>query len=145
MAVPASARRPRTVSPLLRGLRILIVEDHDDSRAMLAQMVASTGARPMVAADGREALEMLATARPHLILCDLRMPDLDGFTLAERIRTDAQNRALPLVAVTALSEPEDYLRTLEAGFDAHLPKPVEFDTLLTILSRFAAQARRRRR
>ncbi|MGH7266387.1 MAG: response regulator [Candidatus Rokuibacteriota bacterium] len=142
-----SLRRPHRLQPRpgpsLRGLRILIVEDHEDSRELLRQMVSIAGARPMVATDGREALEMLAMARPHIVLCDLRMPRLDGFEVAQRLRTNPRYRTIPLVAVTALRDDRDYLRTLEAGFDAHLAKPIEYDDLVAVLARFANRGRRR--
>jgi CheY-like chemotaxis protein len=99
----------------------------------------------MLASNGREALEILATARPHLILCDLLMPGLDGFIVAERIRGDPRFRTIPLVAVTALGEDRDYLRTMMAGFDAHVPKPITYETLVSVLSRFAGRARQRYR
>jgi CheY-like chemotaxis protein len=121
----------------LDGLRLLVVEDHADSRAVLRQLLSALGATVDEAGDGREALEVLAAPRrqPDLILCDLRMPRMDGFALARRVRRDLRWRRVPMVAVTALTAPGDYDRTLEAGFSAHLEKPINFDLLLSTIRR----------
>jgi CheY-like chemotaxis protein len=121
----------------LDGFRLLVVEDHADSRAVLRQLLSSLGAKVDEAGDGREALEVLAAPRrqPDLILCDLRMPRMDGFALAKRVRRELRWRRVPLVAVTALTAPGDYDRTLEAGFSAHLEKPINFDLLLSTIRR----------
>ena len=121
----------------LDGLRLLVVEDHVDSRAVLRQLLSSLGATVDEAGDGREALEVLAAPRrlPDLVLCDLRMPRMDGFALAKRMRRDLRWRRVPMVAVTALTAPGDYDRTLEAGFSAHIEKPINFDLLLSTIRR----------
>jgi CheY-like chemotaxis protein len=121
----------------LDGLRLLVVEDHADSRAVLQQLLSALGATVDEAGDGREALEVLETPRhkPDLILCDLRMPRMDGFALAKRVRRDLRWRRVPIVAVTALTAPGDYDRTLEAGFSAHIEKPINFDLLLSTIRR----------
>jgi CheY-like chemotaxis protein len=130
----------------LDGLRLLVVEDHGDSRAVLRQLLSALGATVDEAGDGREALEVLATPRrkPDLILCDLRMPRMDGFALAKRLRRDLRWRRVPLVAVTALTAPGDYDRTLEAGFSAHIEKPINFDLLLSTIRRLLPQPSKRR-
>jgi CheY-like chemotaxis protein len=116
---------------------LLVVEDHADSRAILRQFLSALGATVDEAGDGREALAVLAAPRrrPHLILCDLRMPRMDGFALAERLRRDLRWRRVPLVAVTALTAPGDYDRTLEAGFSAHIDKPINLDLLVSTIRR----------
>jgi CheY-like chemotaxis protein len=140
--------------PRLDGVRLLVVEDHADSRAVLRQLLSSLGATVDEAGDGREALDVLSTPRrrPDLILCDLRMPRMDGFALAQRLRRDLRWRRVPLVAVTALTTPGDYDRTLEAGFSAHIEKPINLDLLLSTIrrllpapSRPPARRRRQRR
>jgi CheY-like chemotaxis protein len=123
--------------PRLDGLHLLVVEDHADSRAILRQLLSALGATVDEAGDGREALAHLAAPRrrPHLILCDLRMPRMDGFALAERLREDLRWRRVPMVAVTALTTPGDRNRTLEAGFSAHIAKPINLDLLVSTIRR----------
>jgi CheY-like chemotaxis protein len=118
-----------------RGVAVLIIEDHDDSRHALRQFVESLGAIVIEARDGREALERLALARPDVILCDLLLPGLDGFGFCQRLRRDPRYERIPLIAVTALSHDLDDLKTLETGFDAHLPKPIDYDDLAAVMSR----------
>jgi CheY-like chemotaxis protein len=131
--------------PRLDGLRLLVVEDHADSRAVLRQLLATLGATVDEAGDGREALEVLATPRrrPDLILCDLRMPRMDGFALADRLRRDLRWRRVPIVAVTALTTPGDRDRTREAGFSAHIEKPINLDMLLATIRRLLPAPARR--
>jgi CheY-like chemotaxis protein len=123
--------------PRLDGLHLLVVEDHADSRAILRQLLSALGATVDEAGDGREALALLAAPRrrPHLILCDLRMPRMDGFALAERLREDVRWRRVPMIAVTALTAPGDRARALEAGFSAHIAKPINLDLLVSTIRR----------
>ena len=123
--------------PRLDGLHLLVVEDHADSRAILRQLLSALGATVDEAGDGREALALLAAPRrqPHLILCDLRMPRMDGFTLAGQLRQDLRWRRVPMVAVTALTTPGDHHRTREAGFSAHIDKPINLDLLVSTIRR----------
>jgi CheY-like chemotaxis protein len=133
------AGRPRDLHALV-NLRILIVDDDADSRNLLGLLVASAGACPMLAADGRAALEMLATSPPHMVLCDILMPEMDGIQVARRIRSNARFGMIPLIAVTGLEGDLDYLRMRDAGFDAHLMKPIDYEMLVSVLSRYAHQA-----
>jgi CheY-like chemotaxis protein len=129
----------------LRGVSVLIVEDDPDSRDMMQQVVESFGASVAVAADGRAALRIAAWMRPDLILCDLRMPVIDGFGFIDRLRHDANLSRTAVLAVTALGSEADIRRTWEAGFDGHLVKPVDYGTIAAQLERiFWAHSRRDR-
>lgn len=119
----------------LRDVTVLIIEDHADSREMLGQIVASFGANVVVAEDGREALRTVGWVKPSLILCDLRMPGLDGFAFVETLRHHPALRRTPVIAVTALGSNADVMRTFEAGFNGHLTKPIDFDTIALALER----------
>ena len=118
----------------LRGLTILVVDDDADARAVLRQMVKWFGATVHAARDGFEALEWLATHKADLILLDLRMPGLDGLTVLAHLRAQPEFRSRA-IAVTALGSDADMLRTWEAGFDGHLVKPVDLETLMAALKR----------
>src|SRR5260221_639729 len=110
----------------LRGVTVLVVEDHPDSRDMLRQVVESFGASVAVAADGRQALRVTSWIKPDLILCDLRMPVIDGFGFIDRLRHDPNLSRTAVLAVTALGSDADIKRTWEVGFDGHLVKPIDY-------------------
>jgi CheY-like chemotaxis protein len=125
---------PNLPSPPIQAT-VLVVEDQEDSREALGQIVASLGHRVVFASNGRRALERLKTTRPDVILCDLRMPFMDGFALVAALRRHPRFAGIKLVAVTALGGPEDLQRTHEAGFDGHLTKPIDYDRLVALLHR----------
>jgi two-component system CheB/CheR fusion protein len=125
----------RAAGPDLRGVTVLIVEDHDDSREMLSQIVESFGATVILAADGRAALRKVGWIRPNLVLCDLRMPGLDGFGFVDRLRHDPALSRIPVIAVSALGSDADVMRTWEAGFNGHLVKPIDYETIAAQLER----------
>jgi CheY-like chemotaxis protein len=114
---------------------ILVVEDHDDSRDAMGQLITALGYRAVLARNGIEALSLLPNTRADLILCDVRMPGMDGLAFAQAVRTQPERRAVKLVAVTGLSDKADAVRLRKAGFDAHLVKPLHYDALLDALDR----------
>jgi CheY-like chemotaxis protein len=134
------AGRPKE-EPRFHGRTILVVDDHPDSRDVLAQLLAQEGALVMTAHDGRAALQMLETQTPDLILTDLRMPGLDGLALARRLKADARWTHVPLVATTALGTTADLRATFEAGFAAHVVKPLDWQTLIATIERVLPAAR----
>jgi CheY-like chemotaxis protein len=119
----------------LSGVTVLIVEDHPDSRDMMRQVVESFGASVAVAADGRQALRVISWMKPDLILCDLRMPVIDGFGFIDRLRHDPNLSRTAVLAVTALGSEVDIRRTWEAGFDGHLVKPIDYEMIAAQLER----------
>jgi two-component system, sensor histidine kinase len=114
---------------------ILIVEDHDDSRDAMGRIVTALGYRAVLAGTGAEALTVLQGSRPDLILCDIRMPGMDGFTFAKAVRSQPGFARVKLVAITGLSDPAYAARLLAASFDGHLVKPLDYDALLAALDR----------
>lgn len=125
-AIPTQLDRPGR--PIWDRLRVLVIEDHRDSRELLVQRLSYDGAHVVSAADGVDALEALRWFRPDLMLVDLGLPVMDGFRFVARARLGLSGN-VPLIAVTAHDAPDDVLATLEAGFAAHLTKPVDFDVL----------------
>jgi two-component system, sensor histidine kinase and response regulator len=135
--------RPRPAPAVLHGLVVLVVDDHADSRLVLQQMLEAAGARVLLADHGVHALEQLETQRrPHVILCDLLMPVLDGLGLARRIQANSRWAGIPLLAVTALGGAADYIRTWEHGFAGHITKPFKTDVLIEAIRRVARAAAR---
>jgi signal transduction histidine kinase len=134
---PAQADAPaQQVVPATRsaGQRILVVDDNRDAVESLAQLLRFEGSEVQVAFDGDAAIETASRFKPDIVLLDIGMPIVDGYTAARTIRQDAKGRDILLVAMTGWGHPEDKRRSMEAGFDAHLVKPVSIDSLLELFS-----------
>jgi CheY-like chemotaxis protein len=127
--------------PRLHELAILVVEDHADSRELVRQMLAALGAQPRLAGNGVEGVRVLDLERVDVILCDLLMPEMDGFAFIRRVRAHRRWADIPIIAVTALGNDADYRHTWEAGFDGHLTKPIEQGQLAAVI-RAVLRARR---
>ncbi len=123
----------------LKKLRILIVEDERDTRDFLVRLLEECGASVSAAVSGQEALDLLNTQRPDVLICDIGMPGMDGYTLIQLIRksTDPRLARMPAIALTAFARPEDRTRALHAGFQAHLVKPMEPAELIATVASFA--------
>jgi two-component system CheB/CheR fusion protein len=118
---------------------ILVVEDDAETREVVRRLLELCGARVVVAADGLDGLDRLESVRPHAVLCDLGMPIMDGLEFARRVRRDPRYRRTLLVALTGRKEQADFLRTWDAGFDAHLAKPVTMEMLESIAKRLSGR------
>lgn len=122
-----------------RAPRVLVVDDHPVNREVARIMVQAFGCEVVEACDGQEAVEAAAAQELDLVLMDVRMPRMDGLEAARRIRALPEARAtVPVVAMTADAMPEDVVRCLAAGMNAHLPKPVSQAALFAIVSRALA-------
>ena len=106
---------------------MLAVDDEPDSLRLLTDILEAAGARVTTAKSGAAALEKIERARPDVILADLGMPSMDGFELIQRLRQlpDEYLRRLPAAALTAYGRTEDRAKTLQAGFEMHLAKPID--------------------
>ena len=125
IVAPAELARPLEPAPSASPRRILIVEDSRDSRDMLRFLLERAGHEVHEAEDGRAGLEAILKLRPDVALVDVGLPGLDGYEVARRVRCDEAGRSVCLVALTGYGRPEDQRRSQEAGFDAHLVKPVD--------------------
>jgi PAS domain S-box-containing protein len=105
--------------------RVLVVDDNVDAAVMLAALVRHLGHDVITVHDGEQALRVVESYRPDVVLLDIGMPGLNGFEVAKRLREQGINPPPRIVAVTGWGKPEDQARTREAGFDMHLLKPVE--------------------
>jgi PAS domain S-box-containing protein len=120
----------------LSGVRVLVVDDDRDTRDSITTLLIENRADACNAGSVREALRSLAERPPHVVVTDLLMPDLDGFSLLRMIRTIEELNAIriPTIALTALSSEESQRRGLESGFDVYLMKPIKPDELLSIVA-----------
>jgi CheY-like chemotaxis protein len=111
----------------LKGIHVLLVEDDADSRTLLETVLQYCGALVTAVVSARDALSTLERVKPDLILSDLSMPEHDGYWLIREIRALPADRGgtMPAIVVTALGHPHGVDRTLAAGFQAHLRKPVD--------------------
>ena len=129
--VQAPAATGATATP---GRRILVVDDNRDSAGSLALLLKMTGNETHVAHDGLEAIDAAATFRPDVVLLDIGLPGLNGYDAARRIREQPWGKGIVLVALTGWSQPEDRMKSKDAGFDGHLVKPVNYDVLAQLLA-----------
>ncbi|HEY6928200.1 MAG TPA: ATP-binding protein, partial [Thermoanaerobaculia bacterium] len=135
LTVPRTAKitsRPQT-PPQLDARRILLIEDNADVREGLARLLQEVGHDVRIAEDGVNGFLQAIQHRPEVALVDIGLPRLDGYEVARRIRGALGSRIL-LVALTGYGLPEDRRRALEAGFDAHLTKPITLNAILTFLA-----------
>jgi two-component system cell cycle response regulator len=121
--------------------RILVVEDNPTNLELLRYLLEARGHEVRSAADGERGASMVESERPDIVLCDLRMPRLDGYGLLERVRANPALDAIVVVAVTAYSMPDDQRRVREAGFDGHLTKPIQPETFARSVETLLAAGR----
>ena len=112
---------------------VLIIEDHDDAREALRALLELEGYTVDAAASGPLGLDLARERSPEVALIDIGLPGVDGYEVARRIRTFTGPRPY-LIALTGYGQPEDVKRAIDAGFDAHLLKPVDPDALAHVLS-----------
>jgi CheY-like chemotaxis protein len=130
--------RPEEVEPHrsneIEGRRILVVDDNRDSADSIATLLELSGHRSFVAHDGLAAVEAAERLRPDVVLLDVGLPKLSGLEACRRIRRHAWGKGLVIVALTGWGQESDRRKTKEAGFDAHLVKPVDYSDLLQLIS-----------
>ncbi len=119
--------------------RILIAEDNAVNRELLRELLEARGYAVEEACHGLQALQMMAQSKPDILLLDLSMPVLDGFSTLRKIRENADMASLPVLAVTAFAMRGDREKALEAGFDGYLAKPLSSTSLDAELSRICAR------
>jgi CheY-like chemotaxis protein len=133
--LPAAPRRDtfepvRPDAALLAGRRAIVVDDDEDTAELIATILRQHGVQVRTASTARPALALLDEWLPDLVVCDIGLPDMDGYEFVRRARAHPRARALCALAITGYVRREDRQRALDAGFDAHLAKPVHPDDLL---------------
>ena len=115
--------------------KILLVEDNEMNRDMLSRRLERKGYIIVLAEDGQQAIDMAAADQPDLILMDMSLPVLDGWEATRRIKTDANLKQIPIIALTAHAMAGDRDKALQAGCDDYDTKPIELDRLLDKMDR----------
>jgi len=138
-ARPGEKRGPAgpEVAGNVMGVHILVVEDDAGTREALTEMLTLSGAEVRSAESAAKAMALFEQSTPELLVCDIAMPDEDGYSLLRRIRALGPEHGgdVPALALTALAGQEDRLKAFEAGFQVHVAKPVDTDRLVAVLTR----------
>ena len=121
-------------SESLNGLRVLVVDDEADTRDLLKQGLEYCGAKVKCVGTAEEALDLLTSSAPDILISDIGMPVVDGYDLIKQVRRLPPDRGskVPAIALTAYTRTEDRLQALRAGYDMHVPKPVELAELVAV-------------
>jgi CheY-like chemotaxis protein len=121
--------------------RILIVEDNVDNYELVRFLLERAGHETRWASGGREGIQMAKQEKPDLIIMDLSLPEMDGWTATERIKTDAETNHIPIAALTAHTLPGDRKRALDAGCDSYLSKPINIALFNETVSKLIAKSK----
>ena len=113
--------------------RVLIADDHHDGAEMMRLLLAQCGHDVSVAHSGGDALVLAKREKPQIVVLDIGMPDLNGYEVAARIRSEAWGNDLTLIAVTGWGQEDDKRRAKAAGFDFHMTKPIDPQALIKLI------------
>ncbi|HEV7731981.1 MAG TPA: response regulator [Candidatus Binatia bacterium] len=127
---------PNELTPL-DGIRILVVEDHDDARDAIVAVLRQCGAEVTAARSVADARTVLAQVTPDIVISDIAMPSEDGYALIEHVRSNPATETVPAIALTAYAGGIEQARALAAGFEAHIAKPVEAAALARVVHSLA--------
>ena len=133
---PSIGGRVFSRMPSLAGLRILIVDDEPDAREVISAILAGAGAEVATAASAPQGFDLIGQWKPDVLISDIGMPGEDGYALLRKVRALSPGRGgeIPAVALTAYARVQDRLEVLSAGFQMHVPKPVEPTELVTVVA-----------
>lgn len=135
--LPLSAGIATTAAPLSsprqevrKGMKLLVIDDNDDAREMLAQLLSLQGVEVIQASNGEDGIRLAEALQPDCAIVDIGLPGIDGYQVALRLRAAPHNGGMRLIALTGYGQPTDKEKTKSAGFDRHLNKPVDLEQLL---------------
>ncbi len=133
---PSTGEAALDPPPELAGMRILVVDDEADARETIRRLLSAVGAHVTAAGSAREALDVLRAERPALLLSDIGMPGEDGYALMAAVRALPVDEGgeTPAIAVTAFARAQDRTRAIRAGFQSHVPKPIEPAELFAVIA-----------
>ena len=124
-------------APAAAHRRVLVIEDNADAAETLRAVLELYGNTVAIASNGPEGIEAARSFRPDVVLCDIGLPEMNGYDVARTIRADPSLRTLPLIALTGYATPEDVGRAREAGFDRHVAKPLDAEALERLIADLA--------
>ncbi len=143
---PAGVSSPKLLNrwPALNGLKVLVVDDDADARRLLSTILEQCGVEVIARGSSAAALKALKQFQPDILISDIGMPEEDGYALIEKVRSLEPDGGghIPAVALTAYARAEDRLRALSAGYNIHLPKPVEPAELMAVIASLTRRSRR---
>lgn len=119
--------------------RILVIEDTEDNRRILRDLLTNAGFEYIEATDGESGVSMAATHRPDLILMDIQLPVFDGYEATRRIRANPETRRIPIIAVTSYALSGDESKAIAAGCDGYVAKPFSPRKILALVQEFLPQ------
>jgi CheY-like chemotaxis protein len=128
-----SAGRNDTAEPTTARRRVFVIDDNHDAAETLAELIEMLGHTPVVAYDAFAGLASASEELPDVVLCDIGLPDIDGYEFARQFRAIPSSDAVRLVALSGYAQPEDVTRATEAGFDVHVAKPPAPEKLAALL------------
>jgi CheY-like chemotaxis protein len=131
-------RRVKEKAP--RGQLVLVVEDHEDTQACVAEQLADYGFEVATASDGESALRLMHERRPALVYLDMNLPNVSGYDVCEQIRTDPTLQDIPVVMTSAHPSVTVHAACIEAGADAFVPKPFQLDAFAEMIGRMVARS-----
>src|SRR3954470_13094441 len=121
--------------------QILIVEDHELHAKLLRDILDFYGYATLTVASGGAALDIAREQHPHLILLDIRLPDIEGTEVAGLLKTDPATRMMPIIAVTAFAMPGDRERCIDGGCNDYIAKPISIGGILALVERYTRRPR----
>jgi two-component system, cell cycle response regulator DivK len=127
---------PHMFESIGKGTTVLYIEDNPDNRLLVRRILMADDFTVLEAGHAQQALELLQTATPDLILMDINMPDIDGYTLTTSLKAMPRLQEVPIIAMTANVMRGDRERSLEAGCDGYIQKPIDVDSLARQIVRF---------
>lgn len=119
---------------------ILIVEDNERNMKLVRDVLQFNGYQTLEAVTGSEAVRLAREKRPDLVLMDIQLPDIDGITAFQRLRSDALTERIPVLAVSASAMPDEQQRIAASGFDAYITKPINVKAFVETVERFIGRA-----
>ncbi|WP_151638775.1 hybrid sensor histidine kinase/response regulator [Noviherbaspirillum aerium] len=142
LTFPISRKTPRSISGTLpahslQHLVFLVVEDNVDARDTLYELLTSLGHTVITAENGVDGINKAMSNKPDVALIDIDLPDIQGYEVARRLKSESQSAGIKLIAVTGYGQEADRRQALESGFDHHMRKPLNTDELFTILSSYS--------
>jgi CheY-like chemotaxis protein len=132
--IPAARPHTEKLAPLPSGWRILVVDDNYDSADSMATLLSMSGNECLMAHDGRTAIQLAESFSPHAILLDIGLPEMDGYEVCRTIREQPWGSHINIIAMTGWGQADDRKRSKEAGFSAHLVKPVDIAKLSSLMA-----------